>query len=528
MSILNSQTWEDWGRELPAASNQSCDNDPEQPSSYKNDAEEAQHNPSSNQEKSPATEDPQSPKPSEEVHSKTSGNDERRNVENGQTRRKRGRPRLKARDDEASIQVCADKLPIYPLSTNNTLKQRRTQIRRAQQTHRLKKETTISTLQKRVSELEGTVERMDELFCTFHDRAVGCGLRNTEPELAGLLQDTASQFSSEVKRAYRGTGHGGSSSTGQSRNSDGLNNFRGGIQSSLKNSTTTDPGYQSSRGEAGEAGMNSLPGETSTSRLSSSGVEPIYSNTSPYSLLAESRFPSTSIYTYSFMESSFSRRLHRYCLEHAYRYFSNPASDPNIVYRIFRLVSCIRDREKMEPYFQNLLKRGSGESLELWGLPFYRIGGAGTHYPREDEFGNVIYPPNMRLPKRILGSLPVSATEIPDGQEGAQDSLGLMGLGGEWFDSHDVEKYLEDNGIFLNAHSSFVEVDPSSSLPRERSDGHHFGGGSLSATDNIFLGKGVESSHGNHPGVRRANGSMSSTSPYFHSKHQLIKLLTHH
>lgn len=287
---------------------------------------------------------------------------------------------------------------------------------------------------------------MDELFCTFNDRAVRCGLQDTEPELAGLLRDTASRFSSEVESV--------NPATAQRRKTDGLENSRDGAEA-----------HQSSRGEGSDFIMNSLtPG----------WIEPIYPPTSPYSLI-ESHLSSTPVHTYSFLESSFSRRLHRYCLEHAYRYFSNPGSDPKVVYRLFRLVSCMRDQERMARCFRNLVRRGPGEPLEIWSLPFYRVGGAGTHYPREDECGNPTYPPNMRVPRRILGSLPVRAPEMPDGQqeEGANDFLWLMGFGGEWFDSYDVEKYLEEKGIFPDAHLSSVEVkNHSSMLPLERSVGN--------------------------------------------------------
>ncbi|KAI9878921.1 MAG: hypothetical protein M1823_006895, partial [Watsoniomyces obsoletus] len=53
----------------------------------------------------------------------------------------------------------------------------------------------------------------------------------------------------------------------------------------------------------------------------------------------------------------------------------------------------------------------------------------------------------------------VEANDVPS-------LLEAIGYGGEWFDSHDVEEYLKTKGIFLDGHSSFVEVDPSVIFPR--------------------------------------------------------------
>jgi hypothetical protein len=164
----------------------------------------------------------------------------------------------------------------------------------------------------------------------------------------------------------------------------------------------------------------------------------------------------TAAHTYSFHESSFSRRLQRNCLEHCYKLFDNPASEPQQIYRVFRLVACIQDRGKMKPYFQRLLQRGAGEPIEVPNQPFYCIGGAGKHYPRRDIAGNPVYPSNMRLPKRILGIMRSMLSNDPFGCSSYDDILCSMGYGGEWFDCNDVEGFLRENGIVVNPQSSVV------------------------------------------------------------------------
>ncbi|KAJ5362355.1 hypothetical protein N7541_003199 [Penicillium brevicompactum] len=157
-------------------------------------------------------------------------------------------------------------------------------------------------------------------------------------------------------------------------------------------------------------------------------------------------------YTYSFLETSFARRLKRFSLEYAFQIFDDPHSDPHEVFRLFRLVPCFRERAKMYPYFKELVTSNRGHSLEISSLPFYTIGGAGTHYADIDDAGNPMYPPNSRVPRRILGILPMSTEGDPqnDISQTQQAQLELCGFGGDWFDCRDVEGYLKARGVQLD------------------------------------------------------------------------------
>lgn len=110
----------------------------------------------------------------------------------------------------------------------------------------------------------------------------------------------------------------------------------------------------------------------------------------------------------------------------------------------------------MKPYFQRLLRAGPEQGLGLYGLPFYCIGGAGKHYPRTSGTDDLETPPNLRLPKRILGIAP----HDPAGSdaEACEDSLRRIGYGGVWLDSHEVECYPRERGVWPRAHSSVVPV----------------------------------------------------------------------
>lgn len=166
-------------------------------------------------------------------------------------------------------------------------------------------------------------------------------------------------------------------------------------------------------------------------------------------------------YTYSFLENSFTRRLKRSSLEHAFRIFSDPHSNPHEVFRLFRLVPCFRERAKMYPYFKDLVTSDREHSLEISALPFYTIGGAGTHYPDTNEAGDPKYPPNMRLPRRILGILRTceEPRDSNDANESQQSHLELCGFGGDWFDCRDVEGYLRENGVNIDGSTGFPTVN---------------------------------------------------------------------
>ncbi|KAL3489163.1 hypothetical protein BJX62DRAFT_163663 [Aspergillus germanicus] len=170
-------------------------------------------------------------------------------------------------------------------------------------------------------------------------------------------------------------------------------------------------------------------------------------------------------WTYAFQEPRLARQLQRYSLEHAYRLFTQSHSDPREMHRVFRLVPCVREPSKTEPRFRQLLMGGCTDSLELFGLPFYGVGGAGTHFPDVDAEGNPIFPVNRRMPRRILGIVP--GVGLKDEREKV---LMAYGLGGEWFDCRDVEGYLKEDGVDVNGGLFPVQHIPSRAEEADSND----------------------------------------------------------
>ncbi|KAF2839338.1 hypothetical protein M501DRAFT_784732 [Patellaria atrata CBS 101060] len=104
-----------------------------------------------------------------------SGKDSGSDDANSGSKKQRGRPRVDTRDETA-----ADR--------------RRTQIRLAQRAYRLRKETTISSLKKRVAGLQDTIDQMHNAFLQFNDKVIDSGEIKANTILAHSLKETTQIF----------------------------------------------------------------------------------------------------------------------------------------------------------------------------------------------------------------------------------------------------------------------------------------------------------------------------------------------
>ncbi|KAL6253222.1 hypothetical protein RBB50_000945 [Rhinocladiella similis] len=409
-------------------------------------------------------------------------------------KKQRGRPRLDTQDETA-----ADR--------------RRTQIRLAQRAYRHRKETTISALKEKVMGLQNTIDQMNKTFLTLHDNMVDAGiltshytlgrqLQAATEEFVALAKITASESDDEdekIANFMKGDDDlGGPQEPIPSSNS--RRKARAARRTSLdRTSTEADADAEDLQVAVNSTGANanddnafSIVQGVFDDHSNLHGLDDLLSfnatipefnfNEDPSSLLPSNKpahyllppsveRPLKSVhhsgnYTYSFQETTFARRLHRLCLERAFQSLTSPHVDPEKVKHTFRFTFCFSNRKRMLVRFQEMLKRKAGESLENWNAPFFHVGGAGLHFPRRDEDGNPIYPPNMVSPRRALvGPQPFVEVETPRSEApGTQEMLEAIGFGGEWYDSHDVEEYLKTKGIYLDGQSSFVEVVAPSSL----------------------------------------------------------------
>ncbi|KAJ5835323.1 hypothetical protein N7447_001349 [Penicillium robsamsonii] len=343
---------------------------------------------------------------------------------------------------------------------------RRSQIRRAQKTYRLKKEASLQQSQKQVAFLEHKMQKITESLVHYRV-TLQSSLSDTHCDLLKHFDNILSLLASS-EDFVQGTSVDDISLRETSKKSTPQPLMDIQCDDRFPNDTMSD--HQ----------VIVEPSSTCTDRFPATAVDQ-YQETGERDICRSPRViqehigldhdhPVVQIIdqfgganvpdSYSFLETSFTRRLKRSSLEHAFRIFNDTRSDPLEVFRVFRLVPCFRDRAKMHPYFRDLVSSGRGSSLEISTLPFYCIGGAGTHYATKDEKGNPIYPPKMRLPRRILGTLPMPGT-LGDSNSvhQTQSNLQLCGFGGQWFDCRDVEGYLREQGVDLEGSGLFPTVN---------------------------------------------------------------------
>lgn len=370
--------------------------------------------------------------------------------------RNAGRPRLDTQGTAVLSEVCTKQwyTENQKRKISDVTQSRRKQVRQAQKTYRLKKEAVLQNTQARVAELEQKIDGISEAFSDLYDVALGSDLKSTHPalfdhfnEMKRLLTTNTGRFPTSPSQE--------SSSTGR-REAGSARKCATSVSESVNSSCEKGTSQQN------VFGYCPLPSESMEATPESVWLSPddYHEDSQTDGNNSAWRSFGNFIYTYCFQETKFSRRLQRYCLEYAFRLFSDPRSHPNRIYRVFRLVPCIQNKAKMYPYFKRLIMAGSEESLEIQALPFYCIGGAGTHYPVLDDMGSPIYPPKMRLPKRLLGVLPVvrCASDVESNWD-TDRLLEVCGFGGQWFDCRDVEGYLSARGVRLEESSLFPRVE---------------------------------------------------------------------
>jgi hypothetical protein len=330
------------------------------------------------------------------------------------------------------------------------------QIRRAQRTYRQKKEATIQTLKTRVGQLEQTLQNVSDLL-TADDPEVFTRLTGSS-DLSRARQLALAEIS-KARELPEDVGDPVGQSTESLRDIFGYEVSHGGRRN-INNDDRKSLAFKHGQSQRKQS---------------------IYPHPRSPSPLLNRLFPSTTIYTYSYQESCLSRRLQRFCLEHTYRWLSDPNSEPPLMSRVFGLFPCIQDMPGVRRSSRRVLQSEIGGPLEITKVPFYTLGGAGTHYPRANEDGEPVYPVHARRPGKILRRLARilrrggisdwdedwSGDLEPDigDQQGErirslseEERLRLLDLDGDWFDCNDVQGYLEYRGFVMEGSSMWLEV----------------------------------------------------------------------
>lgn len=165
-------------------------------------------------------------------------------------------------------------------------------------------------------------------------------------------------------------------------------------------------------------------------------------------------------YTYSYKDVTFAQTLLRATVEVGFRLLYNPAVHPAVLNYVFRLSLPYLSLEDLRKRSKTSLFPGATEEQDWNATPFLHLGGAGTHYQRLDAQGMLIPMENSWTVRQIgpLERNTIRTENVTDGRIQDLEGVDIGGFEGKWFDSYDVQGYLEERWhCRINPKSSFAE-----------------------------------------------------------------------
>lgn len=139
--------------------------------------------------------------------------------------------------------------------------------------------------------------------------------------------------------------------------------------------------------------------------------------------------PSTFFRLQTPLPRNFAQRLYSSCIKRAYYLLTSPYADRNQVAHVFQYSFQYSDANTMISTFNTLLQT-NGDYQTAY---VYRLGGAGTHYPKTQMESGVVQ--NVPLGEQ---------TPFKNNNEDM------------WFDPRDIEGWLEENGLVIGGTQSFM------------------------------------------------------------------------
>ncbi|MCJ1287651.1 hypothetical protein MMC26_007003 [Xylographa opegraphella] len=404
------------------------------------------------------------------------------NGEDEDKKGKRGRPRVDPQDQSAA-------------------ERRRTQIRLAQRAYRERKETTISELEQRVVDLQQTVSSMNQAFLGYNQKALSLGIVDWNPELGAALNSTIQHFFELARNANVDSDAGQPRTCGgkmseaapsHESNTVRITNHDQRKYASAPLRTSSLPnlnypasmlGYDYNIPDAGKNNyahnddrVEELHDYQDTRSLgykwiyTSADMQPDYAEVSPLPVPTPAWIPTVDdglkpTWTYSFQESTFSRRLLRSSSERAYYLLTNPNAPKCEVDRVFRFTFHLYDIQKIATGLRKRLMKSNKESLEKWNVPLLHVGGAGLHFPRVVPEDEDPLPVNWNSLQSVGPHQPENAEVTMCDENFPYKAPECANVEGEWFDSNDVEQYLRAKGLYLDGQMSVAEIEVEDQVP---------------------------------------------------------------
>lgn len=152
------------------------------------------------------------------------------------------------------------------------------------------------------------------------------------------------------------------------------------------------------------------------------------------------------------------------CLCYGYMILDSPSIPLNTLKRLFRLLFPLLTRDTIATFFYARLHAALNNErpIDSHEIPFFQIGGAGSHYPE------IPMSSNEDANKRQSGSTPLVPGPLSAFSPEVQTELS-----GEWFDIRDLEGYLRAKDISISmeplpgAHWAVNAVEFTAGKPRD-------------------------------------------------------------
>ncbi|KAI7970497.1 hypothetical protein EIK77_005215 [Talaromyces pinophilus] len=130
-------------------------------------------------------------------------------------------------------------------------------------------------------------------------------------------------------------------------------------------------------------------------------------------------------------ESGFTQRLSLACMKIGYACLNDPAPNSEEMKQRLSLPLRVVTRQRLRDIFGLSLRMGhSYDASGVVTLPFFTLGGAGSHY---FDYRRDYIPENPSAQSGLIN--------------GTTDQSTGYGMGDIWFDCYDVEGYLKENGV---------------------------------------------------------------------------------
>ncbi len=298
---------------------------------------------------------------------------------------------------------------------------------------------------------------MNSAFLQFNDHAVERGIVQSHPEIAGNLKKTTQQFLALARRTHGAAEEGSPTETrneGSVENSDENPNI---YQDSIVQQPPSEAPERKRR--RGGRGTQVAP----VTRRTTASMDPMGALPSSHARQPKASrdtrmsvaSPSHNLplpFTYSIQEPTFARRLQRRSIEVAYQMLLNPNVPQTVKAQRFFRFSCYGvTQDRAIAALRKMLMRTTEEPLSCVA--------AGLEHDNRQILRPFMKSRNSVIYRTDHGWRVQSIDPPPQNPDVSTDrTLDLSSYNGEWFDSGDVEDYLQRRGVRLSE-SAYAEVD---------------------------------------------------------------------